>query len=237
MHYVLNVIDRLIIIRPAGSKMFKIFGTSLLKDTGKTRVMLGIVSLLLPVWGCSDAFADPPSWAPANGYRHHHEQDDEDSYQDEDRTPRREIAETPDIPLYGIDRGTCDRELIGQILGGAAGAAVGSTIGQGNDNTAAIIGGAIIGMVVGGNIGRSMDRVDQGCVGQILEHAPNGRMVAWESENGRARYQVTPDRSFRDNRGRNCRNYLTESVVNGSNRRTYSTACRESNGAWKMVQN
>jgi len=151
--------------------MFKNFGACVLKNTGKTMVMLGIMSLLLPVWECSKAFADPPSWAPANGYRHHHERDDGDD-EDEDRAPRSEVVE---MPSYGIDRGTCDRELIGQILGGAAGATVGSTIGQGSGNTAAIIGGTIIGVIVGGNIGRSMDAVDQSCVGQILEHAPDGQ--------------------------------------------------------------
>jgi surface antigen len=214
--------------------MFKDFGACILKNTGKATVMLGIMSLLLPVWECSKAFADPPSWAPANGYRHHHERDDEDDHEDEDRAPRHEVVE---MPAYGIDRGTCDRELLGQVLGGAAGAAVGSTIGQGNGNTAAIIGGTIIGIIVGGNIGRSMDAVDQGCVGQILEHAPNGRKVAWDDGDGGARYQVTPDKPFRDNRGRNCRSYLTESVIDGRSRKTHNTACRESNGAWQMVNN
>lgn len=209
--------------------MFKNFGACVLKNTGKTMVMLGIMSLLLPVWECSKAFADPPSWAPANGYRHHHERDDGD---DEDRAPRSEVVE---MPSYGIDRGTCDRELIGQILGGAAGATVGSTIGQGNGNTAAIIGGTIIGVIVGGNIGRSMDAVDQSCVGQILEHAPDGRMVVWNDGDSSTRYQVTPDKPFKDNRGRDCRSYLTESVINGSNRKTHNTACREPNGAWQMV--
>lgn len=217
--------------------MFKNFEACVLKKTGKASVVLVIMSLLLPAWECSNAFADPPSWASAQGDRHHHERDDEDDNEDEGLSPSREAIEMPSVPLYGIDRGTCDRELIGQVLGGVAGAAVGSTIGQGDGNTAAIIGGTIIGIIVGGNIGRSMDRVDQGCVGQILEHAPDGRKVVWDDGDGRARYGVTPNKSFKDNRGRNCRNYLTESVINGSNHKTYNTACRESNGAWKMVNN
>lgn len=215
-------------------KMLNNFGASIIRNTFKSTLMLGMLSLLLPVWGCGSAFADPPSWAPANGYRHHHERDGEDDNEDEGFTPDREAVQSPVIPMYGIDRGTCDRELIGRLLGGAAGAAVGSTIGQGNDNATSIIAGTIIGMIVGGNIGRSMDRVDQGCVGQILEHAPNGRMVAWDDGHGRTRYQVTPGKPFRDNRGRNCRKYLTESVVDGSSHRTYNTACRESSGAWQM---
>lgn len=214
--------------------MNKNSGACITRNIGKATVMLGIVSLLLPVWECSNAVADPPSWAPANGYRHHHERDDENDNEDEDRAPEREAVQAPVIPLYGIDRGTCDRELIGRVLGGAAGAAVGATIGQGNDNTASIIAGTIIGVIVGGNIGRSMDRADQGCVGQILEHAPNGRTVAWDA--GGTRYRVTPERPFRDSRGRNCRQYQTESAVNGNSYRTHNTACRESNGAWQMVK-
>ena len=77
------------------------------------------------------------------------------------------------IAPYAISQGTCNRALLGKVLGGATGAAIGSQIGRGNGNTA-----AIIGVIVGGNVGQSMDRVDQGCVGQILEHAPDGRPIA-----------------------------------------------------------
>ena len=81
-----------------------------------------------------------------------------------------------------------------------------------------------------------MDSVDQGCVGQALEHAPDGRRIAWDDRDGRSHYEVTPDKPFKDNEGRYCRKYLTNVVINGGSRKTYNTACRESDGSWQMIK-
>jgi surface antigen len=219
---------------------------------------LAFIGLLSSLLQFNNAYADPPPWARANGYRdnqyrerddegdndrgyrkeHHHEHEDESDDEDEDYSPEPEIADTPYVAPYGIEQGTCDRERLGQVLGGIAGAAIGSTVkqGGGNSNSAAIIGGTIIGIIVGGNIGRSMDRVDQGCVGQILEHDPDGSQVAWFDREGNTQYQVTPEKPFKDRSGRYCRKYLTNAVAEGVNRRTYNTACRESDGTWKRIR-
>lgn len=228
------------------------YGTSVLKSASKTTVMLSLMIFLLPILGSGNAFADPPPWAPAHGHRDKHhgdhdrrdndegdrdkrDRDERDDHEDEDRRPRHEAAKTVYVAPYGIDRGTCDREQIGQVLGGITGAVIGSTVGQGKGNTAAIIGGSIIGVIVGGSIGRNMDRVDQGCVGQVLEHAPDGKRVEWADREGRTHYQVTPDKPFKDNKGRDCRKYLTNAVTNGNSRKTYNTSCREPNGTWQMI--
>src|SRR5207247_9224714 len=114
--------------------------------------------------------ADCAAWAAADGYRDKQmagHDGDKKEYDDDDQ---RGVLVVPAQPVYvapyGIAQGTCNRKLLGQVLGGATGAAIGSQIGRGNGNTAAILGGTILGVIVGGNIGQSMDRVDQGCVGQ-----------------------------------------------------------------------
>ncbi len=224
------------------------YGASVLRSASKTAGMLSIVIYLLPILGSSNAFADPPPWAPAHGYRDKHhgdhdkkhkhdkrDDDERDHNEDEDQRPRHEAAKTAYVAPYGIDRGTCDREQIGQVLGGITGALIGSSVGQGKGNTAAIIGGSIIGVIVGGSIGRSMDRVDQGCVGQVLEHGPDGKRVEWTDRDGRTRYQVTPDKPFKDNQGRDCRKYLTNAETNGNFRKTYNTSCRDANGTWQLI--
>ena len=217
------------------------------------KIALALLSctLILPVWEGSNAYADPPPWAPAHGYRnkHHDDRDDEGEgdreheregeWRRERRTVYREtIIARPQssysIP-YGIDQGTCNRTLLGQVLGGATGAALGSTIGKGNGRTAAIVGGGIIGAIVGGNIGHSMDRIDQSCVGQVLEHASDGRRVAWTDPNGGARYQITPDRPYQNQQGQYCRKYLTDAVIDGRNQQVSGLACRQPNGTWQMV--
>lgn len=206
--------------------------------------LLSILSIFLPVWEGSKAYADPPPWAPAHGYRenHHHghnHQDEDDDDEDEDEDDDRGVVLVPAQPVYvapyGIAQGTCNRQLLGKVLGGAAGAAIGSQIGRGNGNTAAIIGGTILGVIVGGNIGQSMDQVDQSCVGQVLEHAPDGRQIAWTDTTTGGRYRVTPDKPYKNSQGQYCRKYLTNAVVDGSTRQVYGTACRQPNGAWQMV--
>lgn len=204
--------------------------------------LLTILSTLLPVWQASKAYADPPPWAPAHGYREKHQHDknhqrEDDDDDDDDRGNR--VRVLPGQPVYvapyGISQGTCNRALLGKVLGGATGAAIGSQIGRGNGNTAAIIGGTILGVIVGGNIGQSMDRVDQGCVGQILEHASDGRSIAWTDTNNGGRYRVTPDKPYQTSQGQYCRKYLTTAVIDGYDRQIYSTACRQPNGTWQMV--
>jgi surface antigen len=236
--------------------MFKKFNGLCIFKTKNATFTLVFIGLLTSLLQFNSAYADPPPWAPAHGYRDHqdqerdngrdndrgyreehrhkHEEDSDD--EDEDRSPRHGAVITTYVAPYGIDQGTCDRERIGQILGGIAGAAIGSSVTHGDGRNAAIIGGAIIGVIVGGNIGRSMDRVDQGCVGQILEHDPDGNRVAWFDAEGGTEYQVTPEMPFKDRSGRYCRKYLTDAADDGVNRRTYNTACRESNGTWKMIR-
>jgi surface antigen len=165
------------------------------------------------------AYADPPPWAPAYGYRAKH---------------KNKVAHAPSAAPFDIEFGRCNRDLLGGVLGGAAGAAVGSTIGKGSGNTAAIVGGAIIGIIVGGSIGRAMDEVDQNCVGQTLEHAPDGETIVWTNAETRTDYRVTPTRTY-DSNGRSCREYVSTAIVGGRAQQVYDRACRQPDGSWQLV--
>jgi surface antigen len=195
------------------------------------------VALALPTL---PAQADPPPWAPAHGYRakhdndHHHKHKKKKHKHDHDDDDHDHVYYVP----YGIDRGSCDRglvssEVIGGVLGGAVGGVAGSQIGKGRGNTAATIGGTIIGVLVGASVGRSMDEVDQNCVGRVLEHAPDRRRIQWASDSGHE-YDVTPLRTFQTN-GMYCREYQTAATVGGRVQQAYGTACRQPDGAWKIM--
>lgn len=54
--------------------------------------------------------------------------------------------------LAACENAPIDRRTQGQLLGGAAGAAVGSTIGGGSGNIVATGAGAVLGAIVGGNL-------------------------------------------------------------------------------------
>lgn len=169
-------------------------------------------------WGRS---APPPWWTAPVPAR--------SSY----RTKRRGTYYMYEAP-YGIAYNTCYRERLGQVLGGAAGAAAGYQVGKGAGRTAAVIGGTIVGILVGGHIGRSMDELDQNCVGQVLEHAPPEETVSWEDRRG-AQYRVTPTETYETPEGRYCREYQTTATIGGRTERVYGTACRQPDGSWQIV--
>ena len=140
------------------------------------------------------------------------------------------LGGTPGDPPV-IAGGRCNREQIGRVIGGAAGAAIGSQIGDGAERSIAIVGGAVIGAIVGGRIGRSMDEADQACVGQALEQGKVGRQVAWNAADG-SRVSVTPTRDYRNAKGERCREYIAATDDGKSS----GAACRQPDGAWRAVQ-
>lgn len=134
---------------------------------------------------------------------------------------------------FDIDRGICNRERLGEVLGGVAGAAIGSSVGKGSGQKVAIVSGAIIGVIVDGRIGKAMDEVDQNCVGQILEHAHDERRVSWRD--GSKRYAVTPVKTYLTQDGRYCRAYKTDAVIGGRKQQVFGTACRHADDSWEAV--
>ena len=77
------------------------------------------------------------------------------------------------IPDLGIELGRCNRDVIGAVIG--------SQFGKGSERTVATIGGTIVGVLIGGATGRSMDETDQACIAQTLEQALAQQAVAWSN--------------------------------------------------------
>ncbi len=138
-------------------------------------------------------------------------------------------------PPYGVYSNTCYREDLGTALGAVAGGVAGYQVGGGHGKTAAVIGGTIIGALIGGHIGRSMDDVDQNCVGQILEHAPPNQPITWQDRSGGGQYQLTPSEAYQDRQGRYCREYQSTATIGGRVQQTYGTACRQPDGSWQIM--
>ena len=187
------------------------------------------------VWALTPglAYADPPPWAPAHGYY----KNGKGKGKLKGKNKGKHKVEQHDTYLapFDLNIGTCNRELLGSVLGGAVGGAAGTQIGKGSGKTAAIIGGTIVGYLIGGVIGRYMDQIDQNCIGQSLEHSPDGRSIQWENPNDNGRYKVTPTKTFQTSSGGYCREYTTTSVIGGKSQSLYGTACRQADGSWKLV--
>jgi surface antigen len=179
-------------------------------------------TLLLPA--SPSAWADPPPWAPAHGWRKK-----QDSYYT--GYSGKHWGED-----YGIIEGRCNRDRIGTVLGGLVGGAVGSSIGKGDGKAVAIILGSVLGAVIGRQIGAELDRADRACIGHALELAADRRTVVWSNPDSGLDYRLTPIRGF-DVDGRKCREFELDVTGEVSGRRYGESrreqACQVSEGTWE----
>jgi surface antigen len=135
--------------------------------------------------------------------------------------------------------GRADKEAIGTLLGGAAGAWAGSTIGKGSGRAVAIAAGTMLGATVGNSIGRSMnelDRIKMREAEQRAYSAPIGETIVWNNPNSGNSGTVTPTRDGRSTAGRYCREFQTEVIVGGKKENAHGVACQQPDGSWKIVE-
>lgn len=128
------------------------------------------------------------------------------------------------------------KQDVGTVTGGALGALVGSRFGGGSGRSVAIAVGAITGAVIGGQIGKSMDKTDQLKVNQALEYNRTGQVANWKNPDTGNRYSVTPRRTYRNDEGKYCREYMTKANIAGKEQTVYGKACRQPDGQWKVVK-
>ncbi len=198
------------------------------------------------------AFADPPYWAPAYGYRdHHHDDRDDDDHWEHHHHHHRynsdveydyyypEYEEAVPLPLYSdhpyVQVRCQNRPIIGTILGGVAGGLIGNQFGRGSGRDAATISGALLGALIGNNMGSEMARQDRDCMAQAFEYARPGTQVAWNDPDSGDSYSVLPTRDFKQD-GAYCREYKAHIRVGDELKDAYGTACRQPDGQWKIVK-
>ena len=133
----------------------------------------------------------------------------------------------------------CNREVIGAVLGGAAGAVIGNKIGERGDRDERFIttvGGAVIGAVVGGAIGKSMDDADQACAAQALEYANFKQSVKWHNKARGTWHTVTPVGLVPSSgKGMECRRYSMLTETGAQKQASEGTACRQQDGSWRRT--
>jgi len=123
------------------------------------------------------------------------------------------------------------KQDIGTLVGAGSGAFIGSQIGGGTGQLAAVAIGALLGGYIGGSIGQDMDELDQYKTQQVLESSPTGSTVAWNNPDTDVDYSVTPTRTYESDSGP-CRDYTTEAVIEGRAEIVHGTACRSDDGSW-----
>jgi len=130
------------------------------------------------------------------------------------------------------------KEGAGALLGATGGAILGSNIGKGKGNIAAIAIGALAGALFGQEIGRSLDRADRIAMGQnaqySLEYAPSNTTTTWNNPDSGNSGTLTPVRTYQEPSGQYCREYLQTVVIGGQQQDAYGTACRQPDGSWEI---
>ncbi len=121
----------------------------------------------------------------------------------------------------------------------AAGAATGALLGaaafQGEDAWLGILGSALVGGVIGNQIGKYMDRQDQANMVTALNKTPQGQQASWTNSKSNITYTVIPEKNYQNNKGQYCREYQTTITVGGEDKQAYGRACRQADGQWKIV--
>jgi surface antigen len=131
------------------------------------------------------------------------------------------------------------KEIIGTAAGAALGGWAGSSIGHGSGRLATTAVGVFLGGLIGNQIGRYMDEQDKQMARQAeynaLENNPDGQQSTWQNpNNGNHGYSV-PDRTYQNAQGQYCREYQTTIVIDGQPQSGHGTACRQPDGTWQLV--
>ena len=194
------------------------------------RTLLVTVIAVLSMSLATDAYADPPPWAPANGYRN---KDKGKGKYNRERYyvgySGREYDRDYDI----VRSGRCNREKVGAVIGGVVGGVIGNEVGSRDNRVIATILGAAAGALIGAKIGRDMDDRDRACWGQALELGTTGRRVVWTNEANGVRYDITPGDGSRSG-GRVCRDYNLVEYRGRDSVRSSGTACQVRAGEWQL---
>lgn len=211
------------------------------------RATVAAVTALAMLFGSVAAYADPPNWAPANGWRekhnHHHHDDygeggERGDYDDDDDRGGYVVYQPVPVypqPVYYSDNLLrCRGSLAGAAIGGATGAVIGSEIGHGKGKVAVIAGGAILGVLLGAAVGQAIDDGDRACAGNAVAYGPVGQPVYWENPNAGIAYQIVPLRQYIAY-GLPCREYTAKARIGGRNQRIHGTACQQPDGSWQVA--
>jgi surface antigen len=132
-----------------------------------------------------------------------------------------------------------NKQTGGAVLGGVGGALAGSQFGKGTGQIAMTAVGTLLGAFVGSEVGQSLDRADHTYANQAgqqaFESARTGQAITWNNPDSGHSGTVVPTRTYEQAPGQYCREYQQTIMVGGERQQSFGTACRQSDGTWKVV--
>ena len=133
-----------------------------------------------------------------------------------------------------------NKQSFGTLGGAAVGGLLGSNIGKGSGRLAATAAGVVIGGWLGNEIGASLDRADRTAMSGATTRAysaPIGQQITWNNPQSGNAGTITPVRDgYNNSTGEYCREFQQTITVGGQRQQAYGTACRQTDGSWKIVK-
>jgi len=130
------------------------------------------------------------------------------------------------------------KENVGAATGAVGGAWIGSNVGKGKGNIAAIAAGTLLGGYLGKEVGASLDRADMAYYNRTsqnaLESAPVGSTSTWQNPDSGNKGTFTPTKTFKTEQGTYCREYQQTVTIDGKTQQAYGQACRQPDGTWQI---
>ena len=127
------------------------------------------------------------------------------------------------------------KAVLGSLGGGAAGGVIAAVAGA---NPALIVASVVVGGLLGGYIGHKLDdrdkRMASEAARQAFENNHTGQSSTWQNPESGNSGSVTPTRTYQIANGQYCREYTQDIVIGGEKNQTHGTACRQTDGSWKI---
>lgn len=138
----------------------------------------------------------------------------------------------------GCADGPGPKQSAGAVGGAVLGGLLGSQIGGGSGRLWATGAGAVLGALAGSEIGRSLDQADKTYMARTtqatLEHTETGRTSTWANPDTGHSGTVTPVDTYQRDDGTYCREFQQTVTVGGDMQQAHGTACRQPDGTWKI---
>lgn len=146
------------------------------------------------------------------------------------------------ILITAITLSACgaNKSQIGQQVGAIGGAAAGVEYGTGDHKGAIIALMAILGAVVGEQVGRYLDETDwnkaEDAAQESLETDADGESTTWSNPDTGNSGSVTPTRTWETRHGQECREFETTILTDDEEQTATGLACRDDDGVWTVVE-
>ncbi len=135
---------------------------------------------------------------------------------------------------------SCTKEQQGTSFGAIGGGIVGSMFGKGDGKVLGALIGAAGGAYLGNTFGAAMDKKDHQYNSDVtirtLETSRVGHTNVWRNPDNGHSGTVVINKTYQSNVGEYCREFTQKINIGGKIESGYGTACRQPDGAWKVIQ-